>query len=198
MALYGEARDISFFRHINRELMGNIISEECVYYKYMLGETKTNMYGEATEGRYFMEPVILSCLIEREDQGYQDNNFGPDFTWPITFRFLVDDLLNKYQGDNLTNTDTFNNSDNVYGANLIPEIGDIIFYQNGYWEVDNTNANQFFVGKNPAYPFDDDNGNNPLSAPGAYNLKHYGWNTSVICKTHYVPSDRVNIELSRL
>ncbi len=43
MALYGEARDISFFRNINRELMGNIISQQCVYYKYELGETKVNI-----------------------------------------------------------------------------------------------------------------------------------------------------------
>lgn len=194
MALFGEARDISFFRHINRELMGNIISEECVYYKYMLGETKVNMYGEATEGRYFMEPVILSCLIEREQQDYPVTDMGVDFSWPITFRFLIDDLLNKYQGDNLNNTDTFNNTDNVYGANLVPEVGDIIMYQNTYYEVDTTNANQFFVGKNPAFPFTDDNGNNPLET----DLANFGWNTSVICKAHYVPSDRVNIQLSRL
>ena len=50
----------------------------------------------------------------------------------------------------------------IYGANLVPEVGDIIMYQEGYYEVDNTNANQFFVGKNPDYPFTDDQGNNPL------------------------------------
>ena len=34
MALYGEARDISMFRKVNRELMGNIISQEVIFYKY--------------------------------------------------------------------------------------------------------------------------------------------------------------------
>jgi len=190
MALYGEARDISLFRHINRELMGNIISEECVYYKYMLAKTKVNMYGEATEGRYFMDPVILSCLIEREAQEFPDSDLGVDFSWAITFKFLIDDLLNKVDNDFNSNYEF----SNVYGANLVPEVGDIIMYQNGYYEVDSTNANQFFVGKNPSYPFTDDNGNNPLET----DLANFGWNTSIICKTHYVPSDRVNIQLSRL
>jgi len=173
MALYGEARDISMFRHINRELMGNIISEECVYYKYRLLETKVNMYGEATDGRTFEDPVILSALIERGEQSnpIQDGNVG--FTWLITFKFLRDDLVD---------------------ANLVPQVGDIIMFQNGYWEVDNTNINQLFVGKDPDYPYYDSEGNNPLN-PG---LEYFGYNASVICETHYVPSDRVNIEISRL
>ena len=46
MALYGGQRDISLFRHVNRELIGNVISQQCAYYKYKLEETKTNLYGE--------------------------------------------------------------------------------------------------------------------------------------------------------
>lgn len=44
MALYGAKRDISLFRHINRELIGNVISQECVYYKFKTDETKVNLY----------------------------------------------------------------------------------------------------------------------------------------------------------
>jgi len=187
MALYGEARDISFFRHINRELMGNIISQECVYYKYRLAETKVNMYGEAANGRYFFDPVILNCLVERQDQEYPESALGVDFQWGITFKFLRDDLLGK-------NPDYDNLTTNVYGANLVPEVGDIIMYNEGYYEVDNTNANQYFVGKNPDYPYLDDNGNNPLED----DLANFGSSISIICKTHYVPGDRLNIEKFRL
>ena len=173
MALYGESRDISMFRHVNRELMWNIISQECVYYKYMLGETKVNMYGEATDGRYFQNPVILFALIERSAQTNPISMNDVGFEWPIVFKFLRDDLVD---------------------ADVVPEVGDIIMYNNGYWEVDNTNANEYFVGKDPQYPYYDDNGENPLN-PG---LENFGWNTAIICDAHYVPSDRVNIELSRL
>jgi len=187
MALYGEARDISFFRHVNRELIGNIISQECVYYKYRLAETKVNMYGEAADGRYFFDPVILNCLIERQDQEYPESDLGVDFQWGITFKFLRDDLLGK-------NPCLDNQTDNVYGANLVPEVGDVIMYKNGYYEVDNTNENQFFVGKNPDYPFLDDEGNNPLET----DLANFGSSISIICQTHYVPGDRYNIQRQRL
>ena len=68
MALYGGSRDISLFRHINRELMHDIISQQIVYHKYNLEETKVNIYGETTSGRIFQEPVLLYTLIERSDQ----------------------------------------------------------------------------------------------------------------------------------
>ena len=53
MALYGGQRDISLFNHINREVMGNIISQQCVYYKLKLNETITNMYGESAGSKYY-------------------------------------------------------------------------------------------------------------------------------------------------
>ena len=49
MALYGTQRDISLFRHLNRELMGDIITQQCAFYKYKIEETKINLYGEAAE-----------------------------------------------------------------------------------------------------------------------------------------------------
>ena len=188
MALYGEARDISFFRYINRELIRNIISQECVYYKYVLADTKVNMYGEASEGRFFQPPVILPCLIEIPPQTSPIDDFGVDFGWPVTFKFLLDDLLAP------TPSEPCDQNDNPHSANIVPEVGDVIFYQNGYWEVDNTNANQFFVGKDPAYPFKDSFGNNPLEN----DLSLFGYNVSIITTCHYVPADRLNIQIARL
>ena len=68
MALYGQMRDISMFRFINRELMWKIISEQVVFYEYNVTTTKTNMYGESAEGRNFADPVLLFSLIEVSDQ----------------------------------------------------------------------------------------------------------------------------------
>ena len=70
MALYGAKRDISLFRHINRELIGNVISQECVYYKFKTDETKVNLYGEAAGSKYYRKPVLLSCLIDHQPQSY--------------------------------------------------------------------------------------------------------------------------------
>jgi hypothetical protein len=196
MALYGGARDVSMFRRVNRELMGNIISQEVIYYKYKVGETKTNMYGEAFEGRNFADPVMLFAIIDIGDTSSPVSDLGVDFSWPITFRFLRDDLISKLNPANLgQGFGTFQQDPSVtYGAEIHPEVGDIIGYQNGYWEVDNTNATQYTVGKDPNYPYYDAAGNNPLN-PG---LEYFGWNVDIECICHYVPSDRVNIILSRM
>jgi hypothetical protein len=196
MALYGGARDISMFRRVNRELMGNIISEEVIYYKYKVGPTNTNMYGEAYEGRNFLDPVMLFTLAEIGPQESPVSDLGVDFTWTMTFRFLRDDLLSKLNSANQgQGFGTFQQNPVVqYGAEIHPEVGDIIQYQNGYWEVDNTNATQFFTGKDPEYPYYDAAGQNPLN-PG---LENFGYNVEVRCDCHYVPSDRVNIILSRM
>ena len=173
MALFGSARDISLFRHLNRELLWDVITQQCVYYKLNLTQTKVNMYGESAGEKFYEAPVLFNALISREAQTNPIDEFGVDFAWNTEFRFFLDDLVD---------------------ANLVPEVGDIIMYQEGYYEVDNTNANQYFVGKNPAYPNYDDNGNNPLN-PG---LENFGSSISVICQAHYVPADRVAIVKSRL
>lgn len=171
-ALFGSSRDISMFRYVNRELMGNIISQQCVYYKYNLLETKVNMYGESAEGHYFQEPIILFCLIDRNDQQYLQDGIGVDFVWGAKFAFLIDDLTQ---------------------ANLFPEVGDIIQYQEGYFEVNGLISNQLFVGKDPEYPNYDSNNNNPLNS----GLENFGYNTSVVVNTHYAPVERINIIKSR-
>ena len=195
MALYGGARDISMFRRVNRELMGNIISQEVIFYKYNVTTTKTNMYGESVEGRNFADPVMLFALIEIGDTTSPVSDFGVDFNWPLTFRFLRDDLLsaldsaNQGQGFN-----TYQQPFIQYGASLQPAAGDVIGYQNGYWEVDNTNATQYYVGKDPDYPYYDANGNNPLNT----GLENFGYNVGIECVCHYVPSDRLNLINSRM
>ena len=169
MALFTTQRDISLFRHLNRELLWDIITQQCVYYKLQLEETKVNIYGEASGAKFYNPPVILNALIAREDQSQPVSDLGVDFNWNIEFRFFRDDLVD---------------------ANLVPEVGDIIMYNEGYYEVDNTNANQYFSGKNPDYP----NEPNPLN-PG---LDNFGTSVSIICNTHYVPADRVQITRERI
>ena len=190
MALYGTQRDISLFRHLNRELMGDIITQQCAFYKFKIEETKVNLYGEAAEEKYYMGPVLLNCLIERQDESQPIDDFGTGFKWDIKFKFLRDDLLGKakdFNGDGMS----YRGTTTEYGADLVPEVGDIILYEKGYYEVDTVNANQYYVGKNPDYPNDP----NPLNGEG---LEEYGWNTSIICSTHYVPADKVGITQERL
>jgi hypothetical protein len=196
MALYGGARDISMFRKVNRELMSNIISQEVIFYKYNVTTSKTNMYGESFEGRNFADPIVLFALIELGSPESPTSDLGVDFTWPITVRFLKDDLLSPTLDYNASMSfgSNLNPLPGNYGANIQPAVGDVIQYQNGYWEIDNTYDTQYFVGKNPAYPYNDATGTNPIN-PG---LDQFGYSVEVRCDCHYVPSDRLNIIKSRM
>ncbi len=168
MALFGRQRDINLFTTINRELIGDIITQQCSFFKYKLGETVINLYGEASGEKYYDGPIIFNCLVSREDQSFTENDLGVDFGWVITFKFLKEDL-----------TDT----------NYLPEVGDIIMYNDSYYEVNSTNANQYLLGKDPDYP----NGLNPLNP----SLEQFGSNFSIICKTHIVSADKVGITKER-
>ena len=66
------------------------------------------------------------------------------------------------------------------------EIGDIIFWQGDYYEVDNVRENQLFFGKDDDY--DDIE---------TYHEK-YGGSVSIICEAHLTRVDRLGIEESRI
>jgi hypothetical protein len=195
MALYGGARDISMFRRVNRELMGNIISQEVIFYKYNVTTTKTNMYGESVEGRNFADPIILFALVERGSPESPVSDLGVDYTYPLTVRFLRDDLISKFNSANQGQAfGPFQAQPIQYGASIQPEVGDVVQYESGFWEIDNTYDTQYFVGKDPQYPYYDANGENPLND----GLENFGYSVEVRCDCHYVPSDRLNIIKSRM
>lgn len=169
MALFGTQRDVSLVRSINRELMGDIITQQCAVYKLNIEETRVNIYGESSGAKYYEEPVLLNVLLERGDQTYNSSDMGIDYTRDVEFRFFRDDLVD---------------------ASLVIEPGDILLYYESYFEVDSVKDNQLFVGKDPRYPYNQ----NPLN-PG---LEDFGSNISIICKAHYTSADRVQITRERL
>lgn len=131
MALFGNNRDIAFFKNINKELLDDIIQQEVDFYQLSLADTESNMYGEASKGRVYYRPVRLSCLIEREDVlSNQDDQFGIDVTQNIVFKFFKPKLRE---------------------LSLVPKTGDIIEVRGNYYEVDNVNENQFVLGKDNDY-----------------------------------------------
>lgn len=164
MALFAGSRDVSLIRKFNRELLGNIISQQASFYKFKLEETQVNLYGEASGEKYYDGPFIFNCLINRKDQDYPNQEIGINFNQPIDFYFFRDDLVD---------------------AEIVPEIGDIILYQEKYYGVEGLIENQYFGGKDPQYP----NNPNPLN-PG---LEEFGNNISTLVSTYYIPSDKVNI-----
>ena len=127
MALFGGSRDASLFRHLNKELIHDLIDTEVYYYKLILDETKVNLYGEGKDKTYF-NPVKIPTLIERTDGTAQFDDFGSDYTRLVNFSFLRDTLVDK---------------------NIYPQVGDVIEWNDEQHIVDVVYENQFFAGKNP-------------------------------------------------
>ena len=107
MALFGGSRDVSLFHNLNKELINDIIQTEIAYYKFALEQTKINVYGEAPGKQYF-EPLKIACLIDKQDQSWSSDAFGPDVNQTIGFRFLKKELQD---------------------INLFPEIGDLLLFK---------------------------------------------------------------------
>lgn len=158
MAIFGASRDIDTFKIISRELVNDVISQQIGYYKPVLQDTRPNMYGESLEKSY-VGPVLLNCLIERGDYTAPVDDFGVDTARDVTFRFLRDDMID---------------------ANVVPEVGDVIMYNELYYEVDNVNNNQLILGKDNQYAY-------------SAGLENFGNNYSLILVCHMTRADRLNI-----
>lgn len=160
MALFITSRDISFFRNINKELLNNVIQTEVDYYKFNLNETSVNFYGEDNGVRTYFQPVRLSCLIRHEPLENPVSEFGVDVDQIVSFAFLRDGILDQ--------------------LNLVPEIGDIINWNNKYFEVDAVNINQLISGKNDMVP----------KSVG----QDFGSDWSYVTRTHYTRIDKLQLE----
>jgi hypothetical protein len=165
MALYGSSRDISFFHVINTELLHNIIEQNVGYYQISLDETSTNIYGEAEGGtKMYNPPVLIVCLIDRGDYDGTYSELGPNFTRDFKFRFLRKDLVLQ---------------------NIVPQIGDVVLWNNDYYEINLVNENQDIVGKVPEYNYN-----------GVY-LDDFGASFSIIVNAHYVSPESLGLTQSR-
>jgi len=144
-------RDLQLFRSIARELVDTVIENTCVLFKVNLNETKVNIYGESTNKTWY-PGVELYVLIDKEPDTATYEGFGPDEQQNITFKF--DRLLCEER--------------NVY-----PEIGDVIYFDDSYYEIDNTNEIQFVGG-----------------LPGENSDRKW----SIVCSTFMVSKSNLNIE----
>jgi hypothetical protein len=119
------ARDIDFFRSISRELVDTIIQTAIVLFKVNTYESKVNIYGESLNKTWY-PGVEMYCIIDKEPEGISYEGFGPDSSQTITFK--IDKLTCEEKG-------------------IYPEIGDMIFFDQSYYEIDNTNEVQFLGGQ---------------------------------------------------
>jgi hypothetical protein len=151
-------KDIDTFDKFNKELVGNlstgadgIINQEVIVYKVSVYDTEVNMYGETSEGKVFKPGVQLVALVEADDQTTTTDEFGPDLQQLATFSFVRQSLVD---------------------LSFVVEIGDVINWNDGYWEISSVNENQLIGGQT-------------------------SYDHSVVCSTFLVRISNLNIERVR-
>jgi len=149
MARFVSERDFVFFQHVNKEIVADIIDVKVVLYKIIQDIVAVNIYGESTaKSRY--RGISLDAYIKYTKQTASgDAGFGYDATQQdLEFRF-VRKMLND--------------------VDVYPEVGDIIGYNNNFYEIHNINEAQLIASR-PEY------------------------NQSIICEAHLTRKSSLNIE----
>jgi hypothetical protein len=118
-------RDVSFFKSISRELVDAVIETTVVLYKLVIEDVKTNLYGESLNKSYY-QGLECTAVIERDDTSVSYEGFGPDSGQNVEFRFNRFTLEDK---------------------SFYPEIGDIIYHNDAYFEIDNVREDQLIGGQ---------------------------------------------------
>ena len=59
MALFGTQRDAKFLASINAELLNSIIDTEIEFFKLVVEQSNTNIYGESTNKTYYDSILFL-------------------------------------------------------------------------------------------------------------------------------------------
>jgi hypothetical protein len=125
MARFALARDIKFFEGISRELVDAVVETAVVLYKLIIEDSKTNLYGESLSKTYY-QGLQCTAMIQRDDTTSNYDAFGSDITQNVEFRFNRFTLREK---------------------DFYPEIGDIIFHNNAYFEINNVREDQLVGGR---------------------------------------------------
>lgn len=146
---YFSSRDLKLVAQFNAELMGDIIENIIQIYKISPNETKTNIYGEtsAESGKWYYPAIQVSALVERSDMEAEYEDFGPNRRQDYVFKMRENVLRD---------------------LSFYPEIGDVIFFNDRYYEVDNVVQEQLLGGQP--------------------DKSH-----SIICNTHYTKYTSLNI-----
>jgi hypothetical protein len=142
-------RDFQFFQHINREIVVDVVDVEVILYKMINDIVSVNIYGESTEKTRY-RGISLNALIKYPKRMAEtESGFGFDTNQQdVEFRFVRKILQD---------------------VNVHPEVGDIIKYNENYYEVDNVNDVQLIASR-PEY------------------------NHNIICQAHLTRRSGINLE----
>ena len=123
-------KEIKFIDSINEELIDELIGQSVDIYKVNVTNTEENLYGESTK-KYYDVGFRVNCLILFDEPEINQDEFGADENASIEMYF---------QRNNLSSG----------SLNFYPEMGDVVDWNDHYWEINGTTEPQL-IGGHPNY-----------------------------------------------
>lgn len=124
---YFSTRDRKLFTSIINELYDDVTEVVVSLFK-LSAETETNIYGEVSErtGKVYFSPLEVSCGIDISEISTEDGDFGVDRNQQHSFKFFEPEMRR---------------------INFYPEHGDLILYNDKYFEITNIVRDQVLGGQ---------------------------------------------------
>ena len=121
-------KEVYLWDSMNEELIDEIVGQSVDIYKIDVEESDDNIYGESLT-KYFKQAFRVNCLVLFNEPLTEQNEFGPDTNSDIEMYFHRNSLSD---------------------ANFFPEIGDIVDWNDFYWEMNEVVEPQLIAG-HPEY-----------------------------------------------
>ena len=119
-------KEFDLINQMNEELIDEIVGQSVDIYKVNVERTEDNLYGESTT-KYYDVGFRVNCLILYNEPEIQQDDFGADTNADIEMYFQRENLASG-------------------SLNFYPEIGDIVDWNDYYWEINGTTEPQLFAG----------------------------------------------------
>ena len=119
-------KEVDLINSMNEELIDELVGQSVDIYKVSIDNTDENLYGESTT-KYYDIGFRVNCLIDYAEPEIIQDEFGSDLNSNITMYFQRENLASG-------------------SLNFYPETGDIVDWNDFYWEINGTSEPQLFAG----------------------------------------------------
>ena len=123
-------KEFDLINAMNEELIDEIVGQSVDIYKVSIENTDENIYGESTT-KYYETGFRVNCLLLYNEPEITQEEFGVDLNANIEMYFQRENLASG-------------------SLNFYPEIGDIVDWNDFYFEINSTTEPQLIAG-NPNF-----------------------------------------------
>ena len=119
-------KEFDLINSMNEELIDEFVGQSVDIYKVSIENTDENLYGESST-KYYEIGFRVNCLILYNEPEIQHEEIGTDLNASVEMYFQRENLASG-------------------SLNFYPEIGDIVDWNDIYWEINGTTEPQLFAG----------------------------------------------------